>query len=347
MSNQESMDSLDDSRAPSRSDGRWNSALGAVGLALAGLIVFWSSPGEAVEPQVTSRTAIHWRQSPIFSLAWSPDSRKLAASCFGPVVRVWDRDSGLVSSHEGGTEQPRFVVGWSPDGRRLLVSGLDFPVESWDLSGDEASSGLIVSRPSDPSESTGALVQSSGARSIRLWGESDRRFGLSSRSGKLGNSIAFSADGRFRANGGLQGRLEIRDPASGVLRRQIEVAARGITAVCFSPDSSKVATSGPGPVRIWDVESGREVTRFGDEESGSATLAFGPDGLKVAVATWDGTIQVWDLTTKTLTHKLRGHHGQILTLAWSPDGKTLASGGYDSTVKVWDIVTSDSVDGPG
>jgi WD40 repeat protein len=221
-----------------------------------------------------------------------------------------------------------------------MVSGLDLPIESWDLFADPSDDGSpSVGRPLDRVATSEALTKSTGARPIRLWGPSDRRFGFMTQEGQAANSIAFSCSGRFLATGGIEGRVKIHDATSGVLLRKIEVDPRGISAITFSADGSKVATSGPGPTRIWDVESGREVHRLGNVMSGSATLGFSPDGSKIAVANWDGTIVIWDLTTESPLLKLHTDHAQILSLAWSPDGKTLASGGYDSSVKVWELAT--------
>jgi WD40 repeat protein len=342
--NQVGVESEKDSSFPTRSAGGWNSVAGMVGMTLAGFFLFWTCPGPpetiANEPVVESRLVIRWRQNPVYGLAWSPDNRRLAASCFGPVIRVWDRESGTVSSHEGGTEQPRFALGWSDDGRHLMVSGLDQPIESWDLFNERAEGTAVVIRPLDQSASTEALIRSTGARPIRIWGRDDKRFGLLAKVGQSANSIAFSADGQYLATGDVGGRLEVHDTASGEIRWKIEVDRRGISAVSFSPDSSKVASSGPGPVRVWDVESSQEIHRLGGERSGSATLGFSPDGSKIAVATWDGSITVWDLETGVPAMKFQGNHGQILSLAWSPDGKTLASGGYDSTVRVWELASA-------
>jgi WD40 repeat protein len=341
MSNHDFGELSPDSPRSDRAAHRWNSAIGTFGLVFTAIFVWWSgsetTQSATPESSLTSQTVLTWPRHPVFNLTWSTDSRKLAASGFGPVIRVWNRESGVLRSYQGGSEQPRFALGWSEDGRQLMVSGLDLPIESWDLNVDDESTGPIVRRPSNWEQSLEVLIRTCGARPIRLWGTSDLRFGLRSKSSQSANSIAFANDGRFFATGGIQGRLEISHAKSREHFRTIEVDPMGITAVSFSSDSSRLATSGPGPLRIWDVESGRELARLGDEQSGSANLGFSPDGSKIAVAAWDGSIRIWDLKTKQAIHKLRGHQGQVLSLAWSPDGKTLASSGYDTTVRVWDL----------
>ncbi len=345
MSQPDSWEITNDSRLLEYGSGLGNMVIGAFGLVLVALIIYLASDGSTESPdvarQVASRTVVDWRHDPIFGLAWSPDGRYLASSSFGPIVRVWDRQSGSIRSHEGGTEQPRFAVGWSADSRRLMVSGLDLPIESWDLRDPKSADGLGVTRPVSLAESTQELIRTSGGRPIRLWGPSDHRFESLRQVNPAANSIAFSNDGRFVASGGARGQLEIHDVREDRIWRQFEVDPRGITGVTFSPDSSKLATSGPGPLRIWEVESGRQIARLGEENGGSAALAFAPDGSMLAVAAWDGSILVWDLKTGQPRETLNGHHGQILALAWSPDGKTLASGGYDSTVRIWNLDPAD------
>ena len=72
------------------------------------------------------------------------------------------------------------------------------------------------------------------------------------------------------------------------------------------------------------------------------SIAYNPDGSRLASGSLDNTIEIWDankLDDSTLTTPLiatlSGHSAWIISVAFSPDGSRLASGSWDNTVKIW------------
>ncbi len=69
-----------------------------------------------------------------------------------------------------------------------------------------------------------------------------------------------------------------------------------------------------------------------------SAVAFRPDGLRLATASYDHTVKVWDAAAGKVVQTFDGGHARVLTLAWSPDGGRLATGGLDG-VRLWDAAS--------
>ena len=65
------------------------------------------------------------------------------------------------------------------------------------------------------------------------------------------------------------------------------------------------------------------------------SVAFRPNGVMLASASWDQTVRLWNVKTGRLLHTLTGHTSDVLSVVFSPDGQTLASGSWDGTIRLW------------
>ena len=74
-----------------------------------------------------------------------------------------------------------------------------------------------------------------------------------------------------------------------------------------------------------------------------SSIAFSPDGTKLASASWDSTVVVWDLAGSRAMTRLQGHMRSVLSVAFSPDGRRLATSSEDQTVRLWDVETGQEV----
>jgi WD40 repeat protein len=66
------------------------------------------------------------------------------------------------------------------------------------------------------------------------------------------------------------------------------------------------------------------------------TLAWSPDGKKLASGGNDGAIHLWESDIGVPVWTYRGHTYSINALDWSPDGKQIASGDINGEVQVWE-----------
>lgn len=128
-------------------------------------------------------------------------------------------------------------------------------------------------------------------------------------------------------------------------------AATPISAVAFSPDGSRLATSGYYEVNIWDAKSGQLLQRLRTRTERAYALVYLADK-SLAVAGGrpgdEGDVRIYDVSStaarldgvhdaKVLAAHLLDTDDSVLCLAVSKDGKKLAAGGADRLARVWDL----------
>jgi WD40 repeat protein len=101
----------------------------------------------------------------------------------------------------------------------------------------------------------------------------------------------------------------------------------------------------PSETRNWEwryvrrlCNGGQLFTLYG-HTGGVRSVAFSPDGTRLASTSDDRTVRVWEVATGREALTLKGHTGQVLSVAFSPDGSRLASAGQDGMVRVWEAAT--------
>ena len=113
--------------------------------------------------------------------------------------------------------------------------------------------------------------------------------------------------------------------------------------VAFSSDGKTLASGGVfGFVTLWSVKTRKPIRRLraGRDEEAVVSIAFSPDGRRVAAGHGDGRLMFYDTRQGALVAPLEAHEGAVNAVAFSPNDGHLLSGGVDGRVLRWDSVSS-------
>lgn len=94
-----------------------------------------------------------------------------------------------------------------------------------------------------------------------------------------------------------------------------------------------------GGVVVWDVESGSEVARVGEETDAVLAADIDPMHRFVALGGPAKVVKVFDLATGEMLYRIEKHTEWITAVAFSPDGILLATADRNGGVHVWEAET--------
>jgi WD40 repeat protein/tetratricopeptide (TPR) repeat protein len=313
------------------------------------------------------------------SAAFSPDGTRIVSGSEDRTVKVWDAVGGRQLLAVGGNQSFQSGMAFSPDGTRLVSAVEDQTARVLDAQNGRqlltlrGHTGVVTGVAFSPDRMR--LATGSWDTTVKVW---DAHGGgevgtLRGHTGKV-TCVAYSPDGTRIASGsedeavhvwdaqtvGLDGTPLYTPPVSpetvhwdaNTPSLSVAFSPAGLPAFSARGDhpgaTGQRLASGAADkvVRIWDAQSGQQVLALRGHAEGVTSVAFSPDGTRLASGAGDptdrtrpGEVKVWDTSSGQELLTLRGHAARVSSVAFSPDGTRLASGSADKTVKVWDAQT--------
>jgi WD40 repeat protein len=243
-------------------------------------------------------------QDGAFGFAFSPDGQTLAA-IMGE-VKLFDVNTGAEQLALPGfeihtTAASGHFLAFSPDGQTLAVV-VDEVVKLFDVQNGNETGIILAQGPS---------------------------------------AIDLSPDGKLLASAGWSSGVALWDVVSGERVRTFGDRMLGAQRAVFTPDGSRLVTSGTGreaEATLWDVDSGRVLGTFDGHTDTINDLAFSPDERLLATVSRDITIRIWDVASGRELQMVTGHSREAQSIAFSPNGEMLASTSWDGTTRIWALV---------
>src|SRR5262249_37409674 len=133
--------------------------------------------------------------------------------------------------------------------------------------------------------------------------------------------------------------VRLWDAATG--RHRFWLPAKGFwgSNLAFSPDGKLLAAGSDGAVLLWDVATGAELQRIGED----GHFAFCPDGR--ALRTWhsEGVLSGWDVGTGREVYRTKVEGRRICQVLLVPGRGVLALLKDKDNFRVWDVTAGRQV----
>ena len=295
---------------------------------------------------------IKWHQSPVRTVAFSPDGKWIASGSYdgqvtiasaSDLVPVWGDSSWVTAVH---------TVSFSPDSQLLAIGDASGDVRLVNI--QNLAIERVLRGNQQPARAIGFLEQDglilagTGGISevdptsyspgfLRTWhrdkpGDAPTQILVNP---SQFSSLDVSSKGSIAVstwNGRVQWFSESLNREPTWLPEEIDQA----TQVAFSPDGNLLAQVGwHTGVRIWDTVENRLLETL--DLPTCSCVRFSTDGKELFIAArHDAVLYRWDLLSNTLRDRFFGHTRPILDITVSPDGLRVATASIDGTIRIWE-----------
>lgn len=294
---------------------------------------------------------------PISLSFFSPDGSRLAAASDGEslhlhTLRGPGSTNGLELRHHGNGKVVKGA--FDPAGRFVATATQDRRLHLWDTHSRQpaASSqpvgGTVSSIHFDATGRYLAVAVSAGnARSFLTVWETPGLLHVSS-TARLAQEInwaEFHPDGQRILSTAKFGNLRFWNATTGGAAEPRMDGLFSVSEAHFSPDGRWLAvgevdmgfTTRPG--QLWSTSTGRKVGPPLLQQDGTGSVAFSPDGTRLATGTESGSVRIWGVPSGEPRTPPMIHQDKIKRLLFSRDGTVLATQTVAGAVQLWDAAT--------
>ena len=107
------------------------------------------------------------------------------------------------------------------------------------------------------------------------------------------------------------------------------------------PDGSEIMLGQglEGSTQVWDLQTGRLISQFQDDDPAVSAAALSPDGTVAVTGDYDGRVQWWDVAGGGRRRLSDVGLPEVSAFAFRADGLELLTGHVDGQLRAWDVQT--------
>ncbi len=160
-------------------------------------------------------------------------------------------------------------------------------------------------------------------------------------------AVAFNPASTLLAVGSY-GQVAVWDLVKGQPVKVMTNVLGAVNDLRFSPNGDLLAVGGgqpsaKGDLRLYQTSDWKLIATLRGHDDVVFSLAFRPDGARLASASFDHSVRLWDVKSHATLKEYHHHSDFVYAVAFSPDGKKLVSTSKDRTVQLFDVETGKSV----
>lgn len=247
----------------------------------------------------------------IHAIRFSPDGLRIASVSYDNTVQLWDGRMGARIAILKGQSRRVDYIEFSPDGSRLASASCeDTIILLWD--GRAGTRIVTLENPRSYTRSimfspdSARLASVTHINTIQLWdGRTGARIAALERSPAPIVSFDFSPDSSRLAFIRARGTSQLWDASTGACIAMLDHRGGYFQSTAFSPDGSRLAcmysASEPSGVhnktsvvQMFNEKTGIRIGTHGCHDSNITSIAFSPDGSRIASGFADATVRLWD-----------------------------------------------------